>query len=416
MRMKLYIILCFCIFGLHADEKEIDKEFMSEQTLLLSSQNNEFALDLYRNLKDMNGNLCFSPYSISSALAMVYNGAKDSTKQEMADVLKFDMDLESLNEAFSSLNRFFGKTAPEVTADFRLSMANSLWIQRGLLVLPSFLDQMGRYFKVSLRRVDFLRQREIARLEINTFVKEKTFGKIKDLVQASDITPSTKMVLVSALYMKAKWKKPFQLGSTTTKSFFVNNEKTVSTPFMADTSFYPYFKSDDFTALEIPYLHPKENLPELGFLILLPKQNFGLSDLEKKLSNDFLRNVILKLESEEITLFLPKFNFSKTFNLKDTLTSMGMKAPFDSNADFSGITDSKDLQIGAVSHKVFIEVDENGTEAAAATSVVMNMKAVLRPKEPIIFTADHPFVFIIYEKLAGSILFCGRIINPLESF
>ncbi|HRD56389.1 MAG TPA: serpin family protein, partial [Parachlamydiaceae bacterium] len=272
-------------------------------------------------------------------------------------------------------------------------------MQSGLAVLPSFLDQMGRYFKVSLRRVDFLRQKEIARLEMNTYVKEKTFGKIKDLIQSSDITPFTKMVLVSTLYMKVKWKKPFLSSSILLRPFFISSDKTASLPFMTDTAFYPYFKSENFTALSIPYVHPKENMPELEFLILLPSKNFGISELEKQLDNELFKNVISHLESEEISLFLPKFTFSKSMSLKDTLIAMGMKDAFNAEADFSGIVENKELQLGQVSHKVFIEVDENGTEAAAATSVTMNTKAFLREKEPIVFDADHPFIFLIYEKL-----------------
>lgn len=390
-------------------------EFISEQTLSLANSNNEFAFNLYKNLENTPGNICFSPFSISSALAMVYNGAKDETKDQMAEVLKFSKFSNNLNESFSVLNRFFAKPSHEALTDLQLDIVNSLWIQSGFQIQPQFLDDMARYFKVAVQRVDFLRQREIARRDMNYFVKEKTRGKITDLVQPNDLLESTKLVLLSSLYMKAKWKKPFNKHQTKTDSFFVSPDKTIEVEMMKDTENYRYYKSaDKFAAVEIPYIHPEEHLPDLNFLILLPEDRFGIHELEKKMSTETLKDILAHLESEQMTLYLPKFSFTMRFSLKNTLIKMGMKSAFDSSADFSGITGTKDLQIGEVSHKVYIAVDENGTEAAAATAVSMNMKAMLQPKELLNFRVDHPFLFIIYEKMTGSILFYGRVVNPVE--
>ena len=389
-------------------------EFVSQQTLDLSSNNSDFAFNLYRNIEGTEGNICFSPYSISSALAMVYDGARDETRKEMGDVLNFTGLKETINEGFSLLNRFFEKTSTDIPADFRLYISNSLWLQTGTQILPQYLDQMAKYFKTGVHRVDFARQKETARREINYFVKEKTMGKIIDLIGPSDIPENTKMILVSSIYMRAKWQNLFDEANTKMLPFFVSSNKTVSTPTMNETGYYPYYKAENYSAVALPYIHPKENLPELEFLILLPHDNNGLNDIKKTLNAESFKNILSNFESEELHIYLPKFEFTKSFSLKSALIKMGMVQAFNSDANFEGINGSKDLQIGQVSHKAFISVDESGTEAAAATAVIMTMKAILNPKEPITFRVDHPFMFVIYEKLTGSILFCGHVMNPLE--
>jgi serpin B len=415
--MHKILTALFCLFSLSLFTEEgptHNKEFMSQPTLSLATNNNEFAFNLYSQLKDAKGNICFSPFSISSALAMVYDGAREETKKQMGEVLKFDALPNTLNESFSALNRFFAKISTDVSLDFRLFIANSLWIQTGTPILPEYMDNMARYFKVSVRRVDFLRQKESSRREINQFVREKTMGKIVDVIAPNDINEFTKMVLVSSIYMKAKWLIPFDPNLTKMQPFFINENMTISQSMMTETAFYPYFKGDNFAALQLAYVHPKDDLPELKCLVLLPSENFGLTELEKKLNLELFNKVISGLESENVSLFFPKFTFSHGFSLKDILIKMGVVAAFDSDANFEGISGSKDLQMGQVSHKAFIAIDETGTEAAAVTSVTMNTKAILNQKEPITFRIDHPFLFIIYEKLTGSILFCGRMVNPLE--
>jgi len=415
--MRSTIFVLFCLFSLPLvadDEKLKDKEFVSQQTLDLSSSNNEFAFNLYKNLEESPDNVCFSPYSISSALAMVYDGSKEETRKEMGDVLHFTILSSTLNESFSLLNRFFEKTSTDVPADFRIYISNSLWLQTGTPILPQFLDNIAKYFKSFVRRVDFARQKDTARREINYFVKEKTMGKIIDLIGPSDIQESTKMMLISSIYMRAKWQNLFDEARTKMQAFFVNKDKTISISTMNETGFYPFFKSETLTAVSLPYIHPKENLPQLEFLILLPQENFGLSELKKNINAEFFKNIISSFESEEINIYLPKFSFSKSFSLNSVLIKMGMIAAFNSDANFEGINGLKDLQIGQVAHKAFISVDESGTESSAATAVIMNMKSILIKKEPIIFKVDHPFMFIIYEKLTGSILFCGHVMNPLE--
>lgn len=410
------LIISLSSFYLHAEEIVETREYISQRTVDLARQNNAFAFNLYRNLNDVKGNLCFSPYSISSALVMVYNGAKEETETEMGEVLRFTASKGSVNEAFSVLNRYFSRASKEGLKDFRLDIANSLWIQTGVQVLPEFIDELGKYFRTSLRRVDFFKQREIARQEINGYVKEKTMGKITNLLQPDEITQFTKMVLISAIYLKNRWQTPFEPSSTSNEPFFVAYGKTVLAQTMKATLSLLYTQTEDFSAIELPYFRPKEHLPDCRFLILLPNANHSLDEIENRMNGEILRDLIARLERQEISLFLPKFSFTKSFRLKDVLIKMGMPSAFSANANFEGINGAKDLQIGQVAHKAFIEVDENGTEAAAATAVTMNLKAIYQPKEPMVFKVDHPFMFVIYEKASQSILFLGRVANPLESF
>ncbi len=386
------------------------KKIVSNQTLTLSQGNNAFAFDLYLNL-DQDKNLFFSPYNISLALSMVYDGARNDTRKEMEKVLHFDQSLLTLNESFSMLNRIF--ETPTIPVDgFNLNIVSSLWIQSGVQILPQFLDDMARYFKATPRRADFQKHPDAARREINYFVKDKTMGKIEELVGASDIDSSTKMMIISTIYMKARWKNVFDSKNTEITPFFIGEDNKISVDMMNQKTFFAYYQTTDFAAIELPYIHLNENYPDLNLVIILPHENFGLSKIEKTMNAANFKQILDGFENEEINLFLPKFRFTKSLSLKEILTEMGMGKAFSSEANFEGINGKKDLKIGQVLHKAFISVNETGTEAAAATSVSMNLTSFLPKKEPILFKADHPFMFIIYEKSSSQILFLGRISNP----
>ena len=386
------------------------KKIVSNQTLTLSQSNNAFAFDLYHNL-DEDKNLFFSPYNISLALSMVYDGARADTRKEMEKVLHFDQSILTLNESFSMLNRIFEKTTTPVDG-FNLNIVSSLWIQASAHIMPQFLDDMARYFKATPRRADFQKHPEAARREINYFVKDKTMGKIEELVGASDIDSSTKMMIISTIYMKARWKNVFDLNKTEIRSFLISEKIQVTSAMMNQKTFFPYYQTTDFSSVELPYFHPNEDLPDLRLVVVLPHENFGLNKIEKTMNAANFKQILDGFESEEIDLFLPKFRFIKSLSLKEILTEMGMGKAFSSEANFEGINGKKDLKIGQVLHKAFISVNETGTEAAAATSVSMNTKAFLQKKEAILFNADHPFMFIIYEKTTSQILFLGRLSNP----
>lgn len=406
----MYKILFFLLTVSSLFGQNDSKKIVSSQTLTLSQSNNAFAFDLYRHL-EADKNLFFSPYNISLALSMVYDGAKNETRKEMEKVLHFDQSLLTINESFSMLNRIFEKPSTPVDG-FSLNIVGSLWVQASAHILPQFLDEMARYFKTTPRRVDFQKHPDAARREINYFVKDKTMGKIEELVGPSDIDNSTKMMIISTIYMKARWKNVFDSNKTEMRSFFISEESKVNIAMMNQKAFFPYYQTTDFAALELPYIHHQENFPDLRFVIILPHENFGLAKIEKTISAESFKNILAGFGSEEVDLILPKFKFTKSLSLKGILTQMGMGKAFSSEANFEGINGKKDLKIGQVLHKAFISVDETGTEAAAATAISMNTKAFLQKKEAILFNADHPFMFIIYEKATSQILFLGRVLNP----
>ena len=374
--------------------------------------NNTFATQLYALLKKQEGNLFFSPYSISSALAMTYAGASGITQEQMQKVLHFSLPETETLAGFSALQHFFTRRS-DVELSPRLLLANSLWIQSGFSLLPSFLDVMTRNFLAALHEVDFSKHTEDARTEINRWVKEHTEGRISDLLSSNDLQSSTRLVLASAIYMKANWLVPFDEKNTHSGSFF-SPGKTVSVPMMDHTGFFPLYQGDSFAALELPYRSaPGTSSPKLAMLVLLPKEKQGIASFEAELTEPNLAKWITLLKQQRVHILLPKFTFTQSFSLNDALKNLGMGSAFIPNqADFSRMTGSKDLMIGQVVHKAFIAVDENGTEAAAATAVSMNLTAILEPEKPYEFIVDHPFGFVIFEKTTGSILFIGRVSTP----
>lgn len=374
--------------------------------------NKAFALQLYAQLKKQQGNLIFSPYSISSALAMTYVGASGVTFDEMQRALHFSLGQQETLNAFSKLNRFFTTHTSDSDPNFRLLLANSLWVQSGFSLLPSFVDKISGSFLSVLRSVDFANQTEAARTEINQWVKEHTQGRIVDLLQSRDIKPSTRTVLVSAIYLKASWQTVFE-SKNTQQAPFIALDRTSTVSMMDNTSMYSLYKDDSFAMVEIPYKIAGMSSPKLAMLVLLPHDKNEIGSLENQLTDVSLGQWIDSMKRQRVHLLLPKFTFAEGFSLNDVLKQLGMTSAFIPNqADFSKMTGNKDLMIGQVAHKAFIVVDENGTEAAAATSVSMNLTAVYEPELPYEFRADHPFVFVIYEKSTGSILFMGRVMSP----
>jgi len=410
MLRYMAIICCLFISSISAQSKTA----IDENVQKLAQVNNTFAFQLFRNLDHKDANLCFSPYSISSAFAMTYDGARGTTQKEMEHVLGFTSVATTVDSGFSWLNQYLSMTSSDLPTDFRLFIANSLWIQTGKNVLPEFLEQMTKYYKGSLRYVDFVRQSETARNEINNWVKEKTQGKIANLLSPNNLTAATRMVLVSAIYMKARWATLFNKENTTQLPFFSVRNQTMSVPTMTNTAYYPFYHDNEVTVVELPYILPKPTAPQLSMFIILPNDQSGLKSLEQKISADSFNKWRTQMNKERILLFLPKFEITKSFNLNDSLIAMGMVNALGKEADFSGIDGVEDLQIGQVIHKAYISADENGTEAAAATAISMELKSVFNNKEPIMLRVDHPFLFIIYEKASGSILFMGRVVNPLE--
>jgi serine protease inhibitor len=376
---------------------------LNADTALLVKGDNAFAFDLYQNLSKEDGNLFFSPYSISNALAMTYAGARGQTALDMAKTLQFPFDGPRLNPAFNDLIQELNRRGQK--RDYQLSIANRLWGQKDYGFQPEFLQISKESYGAGLEEVDFARATEKARLTINDWVAKETQDKIKDLIPGGVLKEDTRLVLTNAIYFKAQWAYAFDTNATKMEDFRAAAGKTVKVDMMHTSVFMNLFESDALQLLEMPYKQQ-----ELSMLVFLPRKIDGVTELEKQLSTGNVDQWLGKAKTHQVALSLPKYKYTSQFMLKDVLSKMGMGLAFSPSADFSGMATREKLRIDAVIHKAFVAVDEKGTEAAAATAVVIKPSS-LQSAPPGTFRADHPFVFLIRDNRTGSILFMGRVVN-----
>jgi serpin B len=380
----------------------------SEQALLVKG-NSAFAFELYEALKGKEGNLFYSPYSISLALAMTYAGARGETAQQMADTLHFMLEQDKLHPAFNWLDTELasrGEGAQGKDGEgFRLNIVNAIWGQKDYEFLPTFLDVLAENYGAGLRLLDFITESENSRVTINDWVSDQTEGRIKNLIPPGAIDALTRLVLTNAIYFNAAWEHPFNEKMTADGSFYLLDGGQVTVPMMKQTESFGYTEGEGYQAVELPY-----DGNELSMVILLPEAG-QFEAFEEGLQSQQVSDIISGLQSTEVALTVPKFEFDSDFSLKDTLAEMGMPIAFSGGADFSGMTGNPELAISEVLHKAFVSVDEAGTEAAAATAVIMRLTAV--PGESSVnVTIDHPFIFLIRDIETGAILFVGRVLNP----
>lgn len=377
--------------------------------------NNAFALELYSNLKDTTkGNLFVSPYSISSAMAMTSIGANGATKNEIDQVLHFNSERNALATSFLNLNDQIvtPKDAPE---DFpQINIANSMWMQVERPFMPEFVGVLDKYFKSGIYALNFAENPEPSRLEINQWVEDQTRGKITDLFPAGSIHQDTHLVIANAIYMQAPWKVRFDKSNTTHEMFYHGEDNLALVEMMNATSTFRFMKNEQFALLEMPYGLEKGGIGELAMLVFLPNEINGLAQLEKDLSAEKLQGWIEQLDYTDVQVRFPKFKLEYDISLKETLSKMGMPTAFSPAADFSGISGTHDLAIDNVVHKAYINVDEKGTEAAAATGVVIGLTSLGEEidVEPYYFMPDHPFLMMIVDQKTGTILFMGRYADP----
>jgi serpin B len=369
--------------------------------------NTQFALDLYARLRAQeDGNLFCSPYSISTALAMTWAGARTQTADQMAQTLHFEGPQNRVAAAFGELARSLEDSGGEdEPARVELAIANRLWGQQGETFLDPFLDTIRTSYGGGLKTVDFLADLEESRKTINDWVADQTRDRIRDLLRQGDLSPGMLLVLTNAIYFKGDWLTQFDPEKTRDGRFFINDEKAVEVPMMSLKSDFGLFESDDLQVLEMPY-----DGQRLAMVILLPRARDGLADLEEMLSDETLDAWLEELAVRETQVFLPRFKVTSRFDLGQTLEQMGMPLAFTpGRADFSGMNGRRDLFIGKVIHQAWVKVDEEGTEAAAATAVGMMTTSLERPP---LFNANHPFLFMIRDRETGSILFIGRVVDP----
>jgi serpin B len=331
-----------------------------------------------------------SPYSISSALAMTYAGARNETEKQMSEVLHFDLTQVNTHQGFSAINKELNRTKAD--AGIKLAIANALWKKKGPFN-KGYMTLIKKYYDTSVFSI-------INADTINQWVKRKTYNKIDKLVTNDDVAGAD-LVLTNAIYFKGDWLQSFDVNGTKKAKFTTIDDKVIDVDMMSQCKTFNYFADDQCQVLELPY---KGN--SVSMIIMLPNQHISLADFVKNSNSKWFEDYCNKLSNETVEVSIPKFSFSATFTLNDALIKMGMKDAFTPNADFSGM--SPGLYISIVKHKAFIEVNEKGSEAAAATAVVMTKSVFRMPN----FTANRPFVFLIRDNKTNSILFIGSILNP----
>lgn len=367
---------------------------------------NEFSFDLYHTLNAGSSvNIFYSPLSISSALAMTYAGAKGETAGQMQSTLHYGPQVDLFHSQYGAM---IDSLSSKKGQDFKMTIANAIWVQDQFKLRNYYVETVRKDYNSEVRSMDFVNQPEASRDTINYWVEKKTAGKIQDLIPKGMIDDITRLILTNAVYFNAEWANKFNKRLTNEDNFYCLDNKVVRTDMMYQREHYPVSQTKDYTILEIPY----EGY-EYSMLILLPNENDGLTDLSKDLSADDIIAHDKDKKHQEVLVYFPKFKMETEYELKKALSGMGMPLAFSANADFSNMTGGKDLMISSVIHKAFIDVDEEKTEAAAATAVVMKLTSMApSPKAPLEFRADHPFMFIIRSRNDNAILFMGQLTNP----
>lgn len=372
----------------------------------LTQANNAFAFDLYGQLRLEAGNLFFSPASISTAFALAFAGAQGETARQMATTLHFTLPQDQLHPAMGALLAGLNAAHP----GYQLHVADGLWAQKDERFLADFLRITSADYQAGFHPADFKTQPDAERASINEWVEEQTANRIKDLLPPGSVRADTRLVLANAIYFKGDWETPFQKSATQSEGFHLSVAQTVKAPLMHRTGSFNYFDSPGFQILEIPY-----KSDELSMIVILPSEADGLAALEKSLTASGAQNWLYQLQLQpKVILTLPRFTMTRQLELSGALSALGMRQAFGNSADFSAMNGKRDLFISAAIHKAFVDVNEEGTEAAAATGVVVGAMAVHREPPPIVFRADHPFLFLIRDNRSGVILFMGRVTDPTK--
>ena len=399
---------CLLALGTMVQAAEKSAANLGPELAAVVKGNNEFALDLYGRLRTREGNLFFSPESISTALAMTYAGARGQTAEEMAKTLHFSLEQDQLPATYAALVKNLNGAGEK--GAYQLRVANALWGQKGHAFLPDFLKVVQDSYGAGLNQVDFVASPEKARQTINAWVEKETNDKIQNLLAQGVLTRETNLVLTNAIYFKGTWVTQFNKTATRDEPFLLADGGKVSVPMMNQKSPYKYFQGDAFQVLEMPY---QGN--DLSMAVFLPREVTGLADLEKQLTAARLADWQSRLRQQKVIVTLPRFKLTEAFQMENLLAEMGMPLAFNrGEADFSAMDGQRDMYLSAVVHKAFVDVNEEGTEAAAATGVVRRRGLAIIAEEIPVFRADHPFLFLIRDNRSGSIVFLGRVVNPMK--
>jgi serpin B len=403
VHLALALLPAVAVFAQPPTAADSDRD--SDQAALTQGDN-AFAVGLYAQLRAQPGNLFFSPASISTAFGMAYAGARGETASQIASVFHFTLSPEQLHPAMGKL---LAAMNPK-SASYQLNVADALWAQRGQSFLPEYLKVVQSSYGAGFQPIDFRAGPDAARATINHWIEKQTNNKIQDLLAPGAVTPTTRLVITNAIYFKGDWLDAFDKKATEDADFHLSASQTVKAPLMHETGGFAYFDGGAFQALELAYKGGA-----LAMVVLLPKDVDGLPALEQSLTAAALSEWTGKLAPvDKVVVTLPRFAMTRAFELNDALAAMGMAQAFTGAADFSGMTGRRDFTISAAIHKAFIDVNETGTEAAAATSIVMRATAMRYEPPPVVFRADHPFLFLIRDTRSGAILFLGRVADPTK--
>ena len=382
--------------------RAVDTFATAESVASLSRSINDFCLNMYKQLGvGSDDNVFFSPYSIFVALAMTYEGARGDTAKQMKSVLGFEQNDEislcSFGRIYNLLN---------IDAEYSLNTANALWTKKNYPFLKEYLSFIDNYYMGKAIDIDFTNLNKAAEI-INQWVEENTGGKIEDMLSSTDISPDTVLILSNAIYFKGLWLTQFDVENTVDRDFEITTEDIVQVPTMILTDSeesFNYTETEELQILELPYKGDA-----VSMIIILPKEN-NITSVVQQFNIANLSTWMDSMYPTKVYIYLPKFTFETEYNLKDMLIAMGLNITFSFDADFSGINGYGGLFIEKVLHKAFIEVNEEGTEAAAATTVHILETSI--PEPPKVFNADHPFIFLIQHKETGCVLFMGYVSNP----
>lgn len=387
------VIVVIAVMNVHSDCKHC------------SLSAHEFAFDLYKQLRKEaeKSNIFFSPYSIITTMEIVYEGARGTTAQELATSLSLQKNVQKRRAGSKSLFDILHKS----NAPYTLSTANALWIDQDFKILAEYHSNAQTWYNAAINNVDFQHDSAQAEHIINAWVNQQTKGMIKTILEPNSLNALTRLVVTNAIYFKGKWSEPFNKQQTQQEAFFVNENTQVHVAMMHAVQDYAYTENDSMQMLELPYAGD-----DLSMIIVLPKEK-NSKQLEQELNSKNFVAWKQELAKQKVNVHIPRITLDTSYGLVETCKHMGVHQAFDQNkADFSGIDGKRDLYIALINHKAALEVNEEGTEAAAATAAVMMMKSVRFEKPIPEFRADHPFIIMIEEKTTGVILFMGYIQNP----
>lgn len=405
--ISLLGLLGLCVWGVGMAMNPIHSEPPADPQALktFAEQTNQFGWDLFQQLRRQPGNLFFSPYSVSSALAMTSVGARGQTAAQMTKV----MHLPGEASTYSGLHQGLMSSLLNAPKGYEIRIANALWGQNKYSFKDEYVQLVQRNYRAEGRTLDFAGSAENSRSTINRWVEQQTNDRIKDLLPSGTITPLTRLVLTNAIYFKGTWSTPFDKKLTKPLDFSLTADQTVKADMMWRSGSFRYTEDEQMQLLELPYQGDR-----LTMIVVLPRKKDGLSEVEATLNQDKIAKQLNGMKSTKVVLTLPKIKTTYATSLVDTLSSMGMTDVFDQGkADLSGMDGTRELFISTVVHKAFCEINEEGTEAAAATGAVVTLKSMpAKEPPPIEFKADHPYLYMIRDTQTGSLLFLGRVADP----